>query len=155
MWNSCYPFGYFVMFPNCKINKCCDSFHDYDVNTYFTPGINWLYFHVNLVAIKGNTQQEEMLTGSLRRSLSSRHLRRSLKETRRWVWCWWLHEEELLAEQKYLKSWFKDDSHNLASSGHFLSFGLGASLSWVWQSRLLYFPLVVCILAKPHHPWES
>lgn len=88
-------------------------------------------------------------------SLSSRHLRRSLKETRRWVWCWWLHEEELLAEQKYLKSWFKDDSHNLASSGHFLSFGLGASLSWVWQSRLLYFPLVVCILAKPHHPWES
>lgn len=58
------------MFPNCKINKCCDSFHDYDVNTYFTPGISWLYVHVNLVAIKGNTEQEEMLTGSLQRSLT-------------------------------------------------------------------------------------
>lgn len=42
-------------------------------------------------------------------------------------------------EQKYLKSWCKDDNHNLTSAHCLLAFVLGASLSWVWRSWLLSF----------------
>ena len=34
--------------------------------------------------------------------------------------------EELSDEQKSLKSWFKDDTHNFPSASFFLSFALGA-----------------------------